>query len=222
MILSNTDPSWVWFGISGDDLGRAIDTGRARPWRELSVLPQGVPDPQIEEMRPPEQPTRDDTAELGVRWVVGWRERDEALQSDARALWRELSVLPEGVDPDLRAEEIVSAAYVEDSLVAVSTAFIREIEFLKARFAMFRCVVAPAFRRHTLARVVAGHSRGVLEAWSYEHPEERVSGMGAVVQNADILNSPRRPIFRTSGLTLVGYTPKGEQIRVAWFNHARV
>ncbi|MGH7023794.1 MAG: hypothetical protein ACREEB_09410 [Caulobacteraceae bacterium] len=160
-----------------------------------------------------------------MRWVSGWRARDQAVEADAKELWRQLSVLPEGVDPDLRAEEILSLAYVDDTLAAVSTAFIREIEFLKARFAMLRCIVAPAWRHHNIARVITGHSKGVLEAWSQAHPEERVMGMAGVVQNAEILRNPNiggLPIWPTSGLTLVGYTPKGEQIRVAWFEHARV
>jgi hypothetical protein len=167
-------------------------------------------------------PILDGTAALGVEWRSGWLAADPAIEADAKALWRRLSLLPAGVDPDLRAGEIVSAAYVDGALAAVSTAFVREIDFLRARFAMFRCVVAPEFRRHSVARKIAGHSREVLEQWSYDHQGEGVLGMATVVQSEDLVGKPRRAIWRTSGLALVGYTDDGEQIRVAWFDHAQV
>ena len=170
----------------------------------------------------PQRPILDGTAELGVEWRTAWKQADTAIEADAKSLWRQLSLLPGGVDPDLRADELVSAAYADGALVAVSTAFVREIEFLRARFAMFRCVVSPDFRGHSVARKIAGHSREVLEQWSYEHPELAVKGMATVVQNADIMAKSRGAIWRTSGLTLVGYTDEGEPIRVAWFDHAVV
>lgn len=173
-------------------------------------------------MGTPRPPMLDGTKELGVEWRTAWRLADPKIEADAKALWRRLSVLPEGVDPDLRADELVSAAYVGDQLVAVSTAFIREIEFLRRRFAMFRCVVAPEFRRHSVSRKISGHSREVLEKWSFDRPEEEVMGMATVVQNDEIKAKPRGAIWRSSGLTLVGYTNDGEEIRVAWFDHARV
>lgn len=172
-------------------------------------------------MRQP-RPILDGTAELGVEWRTAWKRADPVIEADAKALWRRLSLLPGGIDADQRADELVSAAYVDGALVAVSTAFVREIEFLRARFAMFRCVTAPEFRGHSVARKIAGHSREVLEQWSYDHPQLEVKGMATVVQNADIKAKPRGAIWRTSGLVLVGYTDVGEQIRVAWFEHAQV
>lgn len=167
------------------------------------------------------RPILDGTAELGVEWRSGWLAADPAIEADAKALWRRLSLLPGGLDPDQRAAEIVSAAYVQGELAAISTAFVREIEFLRARFAMFRCVVAPEFRRHSVARKIAGHSREVLEQWAYDH-DQGVMGMATVVQSEDLVGKPRRAVWRTSGLTLVGFTDEGEQIRVAWFDHAAV
>jgi len=167
-------------------------------------------------------PILDGTVELGVEWRPAWRLRDAKIESDAKSLWRRLSVLPEGVDPDLRADELVCSAYVNGQMIAAATAFVRDIEFLKARFAMFRCAVDPDFRRHSVSRRIAGVAKDILEAWSLEHPEADVKGMATVVQNADIAARPRGAIWRSSGLVLVGYTDANEQIRVAWFDHARV
>ncbi len=173
-------------------------------------------------MREPRPPILDGTAELGVGWRPAWGLNDAAIQADAKALWARLAVLPGRGDLDQRADELVCAAYVNDELAAVATAFVRDIEFLRARFAMFRTVVAPEFRGHSVARKIAGVAREILEQWSYDHPEEKVMGMATVVTNDDINGKPRGAIWRSSGLVLVGYNDRDEQIRVAWFDHARV
>jgi GNAT superfamily N-acetyltransferase len=173
-------------------------------------------------LREPRRPILEVTPELGVEWRPAWRLRDAAIEADAKALWRRLALLPDGIDPDLRADELVCAAYVDGDLVAAATAFVREIEFLRARFAMLRVSVAPDYRRHAVSRRMSGLAREVLEKWSFDHPEAEVMGMATVVQNADIAAKPRGAIWRSSGLVLVGYTDAGEQVRVAWFDHARV
>jgi GNAT superfamily N-acetyltransferase len=163
-----------------------------------------------------------DTGPLDVAIRHVWRQTDAAIEADAKALWRRLSVLPEGVDADLRADEIVSAAYVGDVLAGVTTAFVRELEFLRHRFYMFRGLVAPEFRKHNIGRRLLAHAREVLEAWAREHPEEGVAGIAGVIQNPVLVDRPRMPTSPVGAFTLVGYTDNGEQIRVAWFDHVRV
>ena len=160
--------------------------------------------------------------DLGIELRVGWRKSDPAIEADAKALWARLGVLPGGIDPDLRADEIVTAGYVDCELAAVSTAFVRELPFLRQRFAMLRILVAPEFRLHSISRLVSGHDRKVLEEWALAHPEENCAGL-ATVHQADKRNQRKsRPVKRASGLTLVGYTPEDEKIFVAWFDHVRV
>ena len=65
-------------------------------------------------------------------------------------------------------------------------------------------------------------SRNVLERWSLEAPQEQVQGVAAVIQAANIEEMKRLPKWPRSGLDLVGYTQDGQQIRVAWFDHARL
>jgi GNAT superfamily N-acetyltransferase len=163
-----------------------------------------------------------DNGPLDVDMKPAWRKADPGIEADAKALWRRLSVLPEGVDMDLRAEEIVVAAYVGEELAGVSTAFIRPIEFLRHRFAMLRGMVAPEFRMHNIGRRLVFHSRLVLEEWAREHPEEGVMGVAGVLQNRGLVEKPRLPTSPVGAFTLVGYTDAGEQIRVAWFDHVRV
>jgi hypothetical protein len=55
-----------------------------------------------------------------------------------------------------------------------------------------------------------------------EHPEERVLGLGAVIESPDLAERARQPFWPQTRMGLVGYTPEGRQIRVAWFAHARL
>jgi hypothetical protein len=160
--------------------------------------------------------------DIGTELRVGWKRADPAIEADAKALWARLAVLPGGIDPYLRADEIVSAGYVDDQLASVTTAFVRDLPFLRQKFAMLRVLVAPEFRLHSISRLISSHSRDVLEQWSEEHPEEAVAGM-ATVHQADLRNNRKsRPVKRGSRMVLVGYTTEGEKILVAWFDHVRV
>lgn len=168
------------------------------------------------------RPQQDGTEELGIEWRVAWRKDDPALEADAEAFWREQGVLPAGVTPADRLKELCVLAYSEGRLAAVSTTVIRELPFLKNNFAMFRCVVAPEFRGHSVARIIAREAREAIETWSLDNPHEGVMGLATIVQSADIQAKSRAAVWRSSGLTLVGYNENNEQIRVAWFGHARV
>ena len=54
-----------------------------------------------------------------------------------------------------------------------------------------------------------------------EHPEERLMGMGTVVQSPDLNDREnRRAMLRSAQLGLVGFTDNNVPIRIAWFEHA--
>ncbi|WP_447752238.1 hypothetical protein [Sphingopyxis fribergensis] len=115
-------------------------------------------------------------------------------------------------------------AYADDELVAVSTAALRDAPLLGARMAFYRCAVSSSFRRQGLSYRLSGYARGVLEAWSLENPDEKVMGMAAVMQASEYQDRLNEPFWPEHGLNLnfACYTPQGQQLRVAWFGHARI
>ncbi len=150
-----------------------------------------------------------------------WGLRDPGLEQAAIQFWRDLAILPQGVDPDARAAELVTLARQGDAVAGVSTAAIQEVPAVRSRFAMFRCAVAPAHRRSHLATDLLLNAKTLIEHWSLAHPEARVQGLGIVLE-ADIGERARMPLWTQSGLHLAGYTPDGRQLRLAWFEHARI
>ena len=150
-----------------------------------------------------------------------WRLNDDAFEREAIAFWATLNLLPPGVDPATRVKELVAIARDGGSIAGVATAVIEELRLLRGRFAMVRCAVAPAYRGSRLASELVASSQPILERWSLDNPAERIQGMGIVLE-ANLGDKARQPVWPRSGLTLIGYTPQGKQIRVAWFGHARV
>lgn len=158
----------------------------------------------------------------GYQLRPAWRLADSAIERDAIAFWDRLAILPAGVRPGERARELVAVAYQGDRLVGVTTAAPGRIEALRGRFAMLRGAVDPAHRRSRLGFDLLLFSRELLERWSHEHPEEKLLGLGAVIESPDLAERARQPFWPQTRLGLVGYTPEGRQIRVVWFAHARL
>lgn len=150
-----------------------------------------------------------------------WRSNYAKFEKDAIDFWRRMKILPAAVSPEARAKELCAVAYDGDTLVGVATAALEELPLLRARFAMFRCAVAPEHRRSHLAYDLTTFTRPLLEKWSLEHPEERVQGMGLIVEG-ELGDRARRPLWPVTGLNLAGYNAQNKQLRVAWFAHARV
>jgi hypothetical protein len=151
-----------------------------------------------------------------------WRRGDAAIEADAIAFWDRLGILPAGVAPETRAKELAAAAYQDGRLVGVSTVTLARLEFLRARFAMLRVAVDPDHRRGRAAWGLALFTRQVMEAWSKAHPEEKVAGLAAILEAAQLEGKAKEPFWVTTRLGLVGHTKDGRQIRVSWFEDFRL
>ena len=155
---------------------------------------------------------------------TAWMRDDPALEADARAVWETHNLVARAEDRAYRARELGVVAYCDGQTAAVATAELAMMSGLRARFAVCRVSVHPGLRRRQLSARTFGHLRTVLEAWSADHPQEKVMGMSAIIQAAEYDEKQRDPHWPDWGLflTLAGYTPRNEQVRIAWFRHARV
>ena len=160
---------------------------------------------------------------LEVQWVNAWLKDDWKVEADAKAFWEKLGLIS-AEERERRVKELCAAAYLGDTMVAVSTVTVSQVPQVRARLGMYRCAVDPEYRRQDLAERISGYTRQVLEAWSVENPREKVLGYGAIIQAPELMRKGLEPIWHDWGtdLVLAGYTQRGEQIRVGWFRHARL
>jgi len=157
-----------------------------------------------------------------VKMTAAWQRNDAKIIKDATDFWLKLRVLPPDVTPEQRVRELCAAAYVGDELAGVSTIELRHAPNLRCRLGFFRCLVSSAHRHRRIARRLTVYSRELLEQWSKDHPEEKILGMAAILESPNFDLLARRPKWGESKLWLIGYTPKGQQIRLTWFDHARL
>jgi len=157
-----------------------------------------------------------------IAYKSAWQRNDPAIERDVLAFWRANNLIPPNAVPTERLRELCTVAYEGDRLIAVSTAKIAEVGFVRSLIAMWRCAIAPDRRGQHISTEMGRVSRDVLEEWSRAHPEERVMGMGTTIQTANLDEKKKRPIWKASGLVFVGYSAQDEQVRIAWFDHAEI
>lgn len=153
---------------------------------------------------------------------AAWRRDDPRIEADAIAFWNRIGVLPDGVDPAQRAKELISVAYKDGRLIAVATAVIEHIEFLRARMAVVRGATDPEHRRGGAQLALAVPNHEALRDWSLAHPEEKLAGAIAFVAPGEWGEFARLPVWPEMELELVGYTADNQQVRARWFDHYRL
>jgi hypothetical protein len=158
----------------------------------------------------------------GVALKNVWRSADAVVERDVLAYLRCQELLPEAADAALRLKELCIVAYDGPLVVGAITATLRRVEFLRARIALLRVSVGSGYRGAQLALNMLGEAQRVLDRWSVEHPEEKLMGVGTVSETKDIGSKLHEAVHQPFGLTLVSYTERGSQFRVAWFRHATI
>jgi hypothetical protein len=159
-------------------------------------------------------------SELELR--TAWQRHDPTIERDAERFWRANRALPQGVDTGTRLSELCAAAYCGNEMVAVSTASIRMMDFLRCKLAMFRVLVGREMRVNDVASRLAVFSRDLLETWSKENPDQAVMGLGAVIQSRVLVKNIPEAVYPDTKLAFIGYTQEGFQMRVYWFAHATI
>lgn len=168
--------------------------------------------------------------------LPAWRRDSPTIAEDAQALWAELAALPAGDSADARVRELCSAAYQGRELIGVSTIAMRVHPLLPGcRLGFFRCLVRPEHRRRDVARKLLRFSADLVERWSAGNPQEKLLGLGIILETALLTERSRDPVWwleigetveepvrARAPLFLAGRTAKGQQIRVMWFEHARL
>ncbi len=157
----------------------------------------------------------------GIIFRSGWQANDPKIIEDVTRLWLRGGVKPAIID--IRIGEICIVAYSGDEVIAVATAYPHYDSHMRNKFFGYRCMTIPRFRQHNLAWRITAETVKVLQEWAAKHAaDQRIMGLMTVFETDKYLSGARWPLREKFGITLhfVGYTPAGEQIRVAWFDGA--
>lgn len=158
----------------------------------------------------------------GFELRPAWRLGDSRIEADAIAFWRRLAILPPDVAPEQRAKELVAVVYRDDRIVGVHTATIERVEQVRTRLAMIRSAVDPEHRRTHVSMALTLYARALLERWSRAHPQERLGGLGAIVESQQLAERGKQPLWPQTRFILAGFLADGRQLRISWFEDFRV
>ena len=204
----------VWPGselsLAGhDEQGRQVRVSWFEHFR-FDGAPDPKPLPSSPAVTPPD-----------IEFRPAWRLGDPAIEADAIDFWNRLNILRTNVTPEARAKELVLVAYRNGRIAGVVTADVGVFPQVRARVAMVRGAVDPDLRRSHIGFAMLLSASQILESWSAEHPHERLAGIGGILESRELVAAQSQPYWPQSRLGLIGFTPDGRQIRVAWFPHAK-
>jgi len=162
-----------------------------------------------------------DAAAEDIAFVPVWGlDGDPKIVGDVKRLWTGANLRPDVIAN--RSNELCAVAYCGDELAAVSTANIIYEPVLRNRLFGFRSLTAAQFRQRRLAWRITAYSFHLLQEWAAKHPEERILGTMLYIETDKYKTGLLHPVRDGFGITLhfVGYNSAGQQMRVAWFDHA--
>lgn len=147
---------------------------------------------------------------------------DDDLREQVRTLWRRHQALAPA-EVEQRLPQVVAVVHDADGeLVAVSSVDARLYPALGHRFFAFRCFVDAEHRRAGLA---ARLIREVFDACNARHRDGQttdVIGMIAEAENPGLNRDHNQAVWPHSRFVFVGYNSLGQQVRVRYFDGARV
>lgn len=157
-----------------------------------------------------------------IDYRPAWKRSDPVIERDAEIFWRRENALRPTANVTTSLSSLCAAAYRSKELVATASVSARPIPNLRCTLAMYRCFVAREMRERGIATGLTIFSRDLMEAWSSEHPEEQIVGLGAIIRSRLLVQNLDLAVYPKTKLALVGYSRRGLQIRVYWFEHARI
>ncbi|NQU38050.1 MAG: hypothetical protein HQ526_10720 [Actinobacteria bacterium] len=114
-----------------------------------------------------------------------WQRPDSQIHADAVAFWASQQLLPEDVDPLMRAKELIAVAYSGDRLVGVTTGVVGPLAQLRRDFVFLRCSVDANARRSGIAYQLTDHAIQALAGWAHTDPGNQVAGVAAIVESPE-------------------------------------
>ncbi|HEX5775879.1 MAG TPA: hypothetical protein VFX95_04275 [Caulobacteraceae bacterium] len=157
-----------------------------------------------------------------IEYSIAWKRNDPRVIAGATVFWRGLGLSDEIIKE--RVPELCNVAWSGGKVVGVTTVKLGDAPPVKCRVGFLRCAVASEFRKHYLATFLTRDSLTILEHWSLENPRARVQGLAFIIEAIELGSKAVFPMWADWNLhyNLIGHTSRDEQIRLAWFRHARL
>lgn len=160
-----------------------------------------------------------------IKLEVVWGAADDHIRSSAMDFWKQEGVITNPEVLSERAKQLVVVAYDKSgTIIATSTALKSQVKLLNNNWLyQYRCYVSPRARVIGFDVHLTKESLRVLEEQSLLE-QERMIGVFVVVENPKLNNNKinNAAVWRAYKMYFIGFTSKGQPIRVYYFKGAQI
>ncbi|UII23801.1 hypothetical protein [Fulvivirga ligni] len=137
--------------------------------------------------------------------------------------WNHLHALPSGVNPEDRVKEVIYVAQNEEGQVIGVTTAVRNVvkKLNNSPMFLFRTLIHPTTRIPGLVDKLAVETKNYLQD-QYLAGKTDCIGIIAAIQNKQLMAAKPEAVWPSTGLTFIGNNKDGSQIRVVYFEKAKI
>ena len=152
-----------------------------------------------------------------------WKKTTPELCNELVDLWDRNNAIPDPYKAVARARQAVCIARdASGAICGVGTAVVRVLPRLRQPMYYYRQFFAPAFRGRAQAIPFLNHAKQILQAHNTALPSPESLGVLLELENGMLAAHYNQAYVAAGNLTFIGYSPRGLQLRVSYFDDARL
>ena len=161
--------------------------------------------------------------EAGIQVLPVWRQVTPALVEELTRFWLQHNAIANAEKAALRAQQAVLVARDADgNLCGVATAVPRVLPRLRQPLYYYRQFFAPKLRGRYQVLTFFRRAKQVLQAYNAALPRAESLGLLMEIENPQLARQFNRADMPQTQATFIGYSPAGLQLRVSYFDGARL
>lgn len=158
---------------------------------------------------------------MKVDFVPVWKQVSAEVEQELLAFWRDNRAIADEAVAKQRAQQAVCIARDADGAVCgVGTAMVKILPRLRQPTYYYRQFFAPALRGRHHELAFYRRCKQVLEAYNAGMARPESLGLLVEIENPKIAAAYRRAVEPGFDAVFIGYSPRGLQLRVSYFEDA--
>ena len=158
---------------------------------------------------------------MSVTFVPVWQQVTPALAQELASFWREHKAIGSQAEAELRARQAVCIARDEaGGLCGVGTAVVKVLPRLRQPTYYYRQFFARSLRGQHQELAFYRRAKQILQDYNAGLDKAESLGILLEVENAKIAAAYKRAHEPGFDATFIGYSPRGLQLRVSYFEDA--
>ena len=158
---------------------------------------------------------------MKIEIVPVWKALTPELSAELVAFWNDQNAIRNAAEAGRRSEQVVCIARdAEGALCGVATAIVKVLPRLRQPMYYYRQFFAPALRGQHQELTFFQQAKRILQDYNAGLDTPEALGILLEIENAKIAAAYRRAYEPGFEATFIGYSPRGLQLRVSYFDAA--